>query len=226
MSTIKTRVLARLIRYSLKLISATYRVRIVEGREFIEQRIAEGASPAILSLWHNRVFLFASFIEKEFVKKGVPIAIMSSDSKDGDMGSEFAVLAGVKSVRGSSNRNAAIGLRRMYRVMANEGRSIVILTDGSQGPVYKSKIGAVMLSRMTRCPMLPMSYWASGYWRIKSWDRMVIPKPFAKISVVIGKPLQAPENADRAILENYRSQLDAALDEAGFRAEKEFPRKD
>ncbi len=197
----------------LKLLSSTYRVVTFEGRERWESLLAD-SDPVILSAWHNRIFFFASLFEKR-TAKGFKMAMMSSLSRDGEIGAILGRKLGGLVVRGSSSRQGTKGLRALYRAIVKKRHSIIILPDGSKGPVYKAKIGAVSLAQLTGASIIPMSYSADRYWRIKSWDRLIIPKPFARISVVVDKPIMVDRESSEEELESYRSQLELALNDIG-----------
>ena len=64
----------------LRLLGATYRVRVVEG----ETRIAELLSrrePVVFAFWHDSEFFFFHFLHRHFVRQGFPLSAMSSHSR-------------------------------------------------------------------------------------------------------------------------------------------------
>ena len=75
------------------------------------------------------------------------------------------------------------------------------------------KIGDILLSQFTQAPLLPLSYAASRAWSLKSWDRFIIPKPFARIVITIGTPLTVPKGLMAEDLEPYRQQMETRLRE-------------
>ena len=106
--------------------------------------------------------------------------------------------------------------------MKKEGYSTIILPDGSKGPKYEAKMGVAMLAKMTQAPVIPMSYVADRYWRIPSWDRMIIPKPFARISIVIGEDVLIDRDLDDDELELARKKIENELNSLGERAKRVF----
>ena len=92
---------------------------------------------------------------------------------------------GAEVIRGSSSHTGARALRDYYQALAHEGISPAITPDGPRGPPWKFKPGAILLAQMSQRPMIPMAYAASRAWKIK-WDRFVIPKPLARVAIVIG----------------------------------------
>ena len=89
-------------------------------------------------------------------------------------------------IRGSSSHTGARALRDYYQALAHEGVSPAITPDGPRGPPWKFKPGAILLAQMSQRPMIPLAYAASRAWKIK-WDRFVIPKPFARVAIVVGR---------------------------------------
>ncbi len=203
---------------TLKLLSSTYRVVAFEGRKLWESLLAD-SDPVILSAWHNRIFFFASLFA-ERTAKGFKMAMMSSLSKDGEIGAILGRKLGGLVVRGSSSRQGTKGLRALYRAIVKERHSIIILPDGSKGPVYKAKIGAVSLAQLTGASIIPMSYSADRYWEIKSWDRLVIPKPFARISIIVEKPMTVKRESNEEELESCRSKLEFTLNDIGRKSKE------
>jgi len=71
--------------------------------------------------------------------------------------------------------------------------------------------GVISLAQITGLPIVPVSY--SLNWRVqaKSWDRFLVPLPFARWEVVFGSPIRVPREASEAQRENLRQQLETAL---------------
>ncbi|MBC2605550.1 lysophospholipid acyltransferase family protein [Pelagicoccus albus] len=219
----KTRIIAFLILAVIKVFSYTYRLRVVGRRdEFLG--LTERDDSMVIACWHNRMFYFATYIYRYLFSEGFKLAMMSSDSKDGEIGATIGKYAGAKVVRGSSSRRGANGLRGLLRAIKRDKHSIIILPDGSKGPVYKAKVGVAALSKMTGKPILPVSCWASDYWRIRSWDRMIFPKPFARVLITVGDLVEVPRSSDDEDLDRYRVQVEGELDRLGIEATQAFPK--
>ncbi len=214
----KARVIAWVLFTIMSLLGLTYRIERFEGLERWKRLLTE-SRPVILASWHNRLFYFSVLIMKDLLKKGFKLAIMSSLSKDGEIGAIMGRRGGVRVVRGSSTKGGTAGFRSFFRVMKKEGYSVIILPDGSKGPRYESKKGVVFLAQLSGNPVVPMSYSADRYWEIPSWDRLIIPKPFAKISIVIGEDIRVERKADEEQLESYRKQIEDTLMELNARSQ-------
>jgi lysophospholipid acyltransferase (LPLAT)-like uncharacterized protein len=88
-------------------------------------------------------------------------------------------------IRGSSSHTGARALRDYYQALAHDGISPAITPDGPRGPPWKFKPGAILLAQMSQRPIIPLAYAASRAWAIL-WDHFVIPKPFARVAIVVG----------------------------------------
>ncbi len=179
-------------------------VRIEEvGGEALRARWARG-EPVILALWHNRLLILP------VIAAGQRVAILISQHRDGDLGAGLLAAWGVGVVRGSATRGGVGGLLRLVRTV-RQGTSVVIFPDGPRGPRYVAKAGVVQLARLTGVPIVPITYAASRVRRLGSWDRLVLPMPFARVEVAVGAPIAVPCDADAAELERRRAELEAGL---------------
>ncbi len=162
--------------------------------------------PVAMVLWHNRLFLAAEIVRR--FRGGRPAYALVSASQDGAWLTAFFSLAGLRTVRGSSSRlgrEAATALVDTLRA----GHDIGITPDGPRGPCYDVKPGAVIVARRTRAPLLLIGGEFESAWRLRSWDRFYIPKPFSR--VCMRSELLLPEQlADRdAGLDLLRQRLAA-----------------
>jgi lysophospholipid acyltransferase (LPLAT)-like uncharacterized protein len=134
--------------------------------------------PVAMVLWHNRLFLAAEIVRR--FRGGRPAYALVSASQDGAWLTAFFSLAGVRTVRGSSSRlgrEAAAALVEVLRA----GHDIGITPDGPRGPCYELKPGTVIVTRRTRSPMLIIGAEFEAAWRLRSWDRFCLPKPFSRV---------------------------------------------
>jgi lysophospholipid acyltransferase (LPLAT)-like uncharacterized protein len=113
-------------------------------------------------------------------------------------------------IRGSSTHTGARALRDYYQALVRDNVSPVITPDGPRGPRFKFKPGALLLAQMSGRPILPMSYAASRAWLIK-WDRFVIPMPFSRIAIAIGRPRYVPRVTDAVTLERLQAEMEEEL---------------
>jgi lysophospholipid acyltransferase (LPLAT)-like uncharacterized protein len=142
----------------------------------------------IFTFWHNRLFYMTYFFAIRYVYCGHKVVVLSSHSKDGEIMAGLESALGASVVRGSTSRGAIEGLINLYR-KASSGYSPVITPDGPRGPKYEVQDGLLFLAKKTGFPIIPISYSADKVHRFKSWDRFMIPLPFANVKVIYGPPI-------------------------------------
>jgi lysophospholipid acyltransferase (LPLAT)-like uncharacterized protein len=79
----------------------------------------------------------------------------------------------------------------------------------------------VTLARLARAPLVPLTWAADRSWRLGSWDRLEIPKPFARVAVAVGAPQEVPRGGGEDEAERRLAALEesfAALDRAAAAA--------
>ncbi|MEM9293785.1 MAG: lysophospholipid acyltransferase family protein [Acidobacteriota bacterium] len=182
--------LARGVSWILSALGATWRVELVAGKERLEA-IRRHQEPVVFAFWHNGAPISAWLLRRWFLSRGVPLTVLVSQSRDGELGAGLAIHWGAKVVRGSASRGGAAGLRRLYREV-RKGSNAITIPDGPRGPIFEAKPGAVVLSQLTGAAIQPMAIAVDRAWRAKSWDRMIFPKPFARVRVAFGDPIAVP----------------------------------
>jgi len=137
------------------------------------------------TLWHNRLLIFP-FVLRRFFSNRRGAALISA-SRDGELLADAITRFGFDVVRGSSSRLGASAILQLTDVLAS-GRDVVITPDGPRGPAYELGPGIIFLAQKSGAAVLPVNMEYSRCWRLKSWDRFILPRPFAKIRVIIGQP--------------------------------------
>jgi lysophospholipid acyltransferase (LPLAT)-like uncharacterized protein len=151
--------------------------------------------PSVVVVWHNRLFIAPLFYRRYFRKR--KMANLISASKDGAWFAAFVERLGMLHVRGSQGMRASQAVRDLIAVNKS-GADIAVTPDGSRGPIYEMKAGAIAVAMKTGAPIILLSLNHSGAWRLKSWDRFIIPYPFSKIDVrvdYVGEASALGENA-------------------------------
>ena len=134
----------------------------------------------IYVFWHRNI------IPMLLNRRNENVVIIISSSKDGDYITEPAKLFGYITVRGSSTRQGSSALKEMIKL--SKQHILAITPDGPKGPAQKLKDGALQLSYLTKLPIYAIKVNVLSAWIFKSWDRFILPKPFAKITVLYSDP--------------------------------------
>jgi lysophospholipid acyltransferase (LPLAT)-like uncharacterized protein len=162
----------------------------------------------IAALWHNRLLLI-SFVLKKFVPQR-PGAGLISASRDGDLVADLTQRFGFHVVRGSSSRMGASAILELSNVLAS-GRDILITPDGPRGPAYELGPGIIFLAQKTGAAVVPVNMEYSSCWRVNSWDRFILPRPFSKVRVIFGVPHRVRSTTTPEEFEAERLRLQNAM---------------
>jgi lysophospholipid acyltransferase (LPLAT)-like uncharacterized protein len=137
------------------------------------------------ALWHNRLLIFPLVLRRFFPQRHG--AALISASRDGDLLTDAIERFGFDVVRGSSSRMGASAILQLTNILRS-GRDVVITPDGPRGPAYELGPGIIFLAQKSGASVLPMNLEYSSCWRLKSWDRFIVPRPFAKVRLRVGNP--------------------------------------
>ena len=187
------------------------------GREIEENYIKQNPDQGLLyASWHRGLFFGIYWYRNQNV---VSIA---SASKDGELAAQAAKRFGWITARGSSSR----GGRQAYRAMEDlvkQGNKGGLAADAPRGPRFVSKLGIIYLAKRTGIPIIPVIWSADRFWKLKSWDRTIIPKPFTRLVALFGDAaIRVPADASRQTCESYRRQLDDALNRIMYQTDHFF----
>lgn len=175
----------------LRLILSTCRFEVV-GLENLNQT-AEKRS-CILMLWHNRLAIMS-----EFLRKFAPQHIYSAFISNSNDGEALAILANSYSF-GRTIRvpHAAryLALKTMIRRLRSQKEVVIITPDGPKGPAYRIKPGIGAAAIQASAPIIPLTWVANNFWQFGTWDKLILPKPFSKITVSIGSPISLSKQAE------------------------------
>jgi lysophospholipid acyltransferase (LPLAT)-like uncharacterized protein len=180
------------------LYAKTLRIQWYHHPDFLKLNV----NKLIYGFWHGRQFLLVPSFGRWHV------VLMTDVSWAGDVQSKILSRLGYILVRGSSKRKGAQALLHMKRAIEG-GFPGGIALDGPRGPIYESKPGILFLARKMGYPVIPLSTSADRCWILKStWCRYLLPKPFSRCCIAIGKPIWqtdgeavVPEVLDRAVME-------------------------
>jgi lysophospholipid acyltransferase (LPLAT)-like uncharacterized protein len=187
----------------IRLVWLTGRWRI-ENNEIADRLVAEGR-PFIACFWHGRMLMIPNAW-----KYDARMSILISQHRDGVFISRTLGHLGVGTISGSSSRGGGGALVAMVRAL-KRGEYMGITPDGPRGPRMRAAPGAAAAARLSGAVLLPVSYSATRRKVLSSWDRFVVPFPFARGIVRIGEPIDVARDADADALEQARRDLETAL---------------
>ena len=160
--------------------------------------------------WHQHLLFCVPYLLGKR-SLGMKVGFLISPSVDGEGPAMLARRLGGDVIRGSASHTGARALRDFYVAIAKEGISPLITPDGPRGPRFEFKSGALMLSQLSGKPVVPIAYAASRAWVLGTWDKFVIPWPFARIAVAVGEPVQVPRVQAAEDIERLQADMAARL---------------
>ncbi|NOY68956.1 MAG: lysophospholipid acyltransferase family protein [Deltaproteobacteria bacterium] len=189
--------------FIVKVIAFTHRMRIVDPEN--ERRFIDHDKSLIYISWHQRFFPGITFFAKR-----KPIAIMISQSHDGDMAAQGVKMLGWEPVRGSSTRGGREALEKLKN-LALGGYKIGHIVDGPKGPFGVVKPGLLRIAQVSGLPIVPTITSAQKKWCLNSWDRFMVPKPFSRVIIRFGAPINIPADLNEDDFEIKRRLVEERL---------------
>jgi lysophospholipid acyltransferase (LPLAT)-like uncharacterized protein len=189
---------------AVRLLAATWRIRW-RHHEYLDDAHRK-TGPLIYVLWHGQLLPLLYAHRKRH------IAVMVSEHRDGEIIARVAKRLGFRTVRGSTFKGAARALLGACREI-EDGADVAVTVDGPRGPAHVVAPGSLVISQRTGAPMIPVVASASRAWRFSSWDRFMVPKPFARVTVSYG-PTVAVRAASARDAANEAADLGSAIQRA------------
>jgi lysophospholipid acyltransferase (LPLAT)-like uncharacterized protein len=186
------------------------RIRFI-GKEH-EDRFLDRGEPICFAGFHQGM-LYLPFHFRD--RDGV---VMVSASRDGDLIAHTMHRFGLRTARGSSNRGGRTALQAMVDEVNASRCSAGMIVDGPQGPPTIAKRGVLELARDTGLPIVPGNWWARPKVEFGSWDRTIVPHPFARMVFAFEPAIEVGPDAGDAELERLRVELTARLQRAAATA--------
>lgn len=196
--------------FTMKIWSLTLRYEVNGKKGMTSPSI--NPNPVIFALWHNRIFTMPP-IWKHTGGLNRSTVVLTSASKDGTTLATAMEMFGIGSIRGSSSRRAISALIGMKKSLL-EGTDVCVTPDGPKGPRYVVQPGLLKIAQTSGAEIIPIHITYGSAWRLKSWDRFVIPKPFSRVSVTFDNPLKIAKGISEEEFESARASLEKCLVDA------------
>ena len=199
---LRFRVLSRVGALLVRLLGRTLRIRAEREESFLESR--RRGQPVIFVFWHSRI------LPLTYIHRNQGIVVLVSEHRDGEYIARIIEAMGFGTSRGSSTRGGVKGLKGLVRA-ARAGHDLGFTPDGPRGPPRKLKPGTLAAARITGAPIVPIAVGGPRVWRLGTWDRHVVPKPFSRITVRYGEPCIVPRGASEAEIARISAELETVL---------------
>jgi lysophospholipid acyltransferase (LPLAT)-like uncharacterized protein len=200
-----SKLLHRVLYHLIRTYSLTFRLKVINESEWMHY-FREGGR-VLLCTWHQQFFAVIRHFKKY---QAFNPALMISRSADGDLIAGVARLSGWYAARGSSSRGGKDALKEMIDRLRETGLAAHIV-DGPRGPIGIVKPGVIRLGLDSDAVLVPFYVTSDRAWYAKSWDKFLIPKPFANVTIRFGSMIQIPKPASEEDFEHMRRQLENTM---------------
>lgn len=173
----------------LRSIANTWRFEVRNAAAL--ESLRDQRRPFIFSLWHGQLLPLL------WHHRDQQIAVLISEHEDGELVARLARSLGYRLIRGSSTRGGERALLSLVREL-RDGKEVAVTPDGPRGPALSYAPGALVAAHRANAPILPIAAHARSAWRLGSWDSFLIPKPFARVTVAYGNPVEVAASDPRA----------------------------
>jgi hypothetical protein len=194
------------VAFLLRVYALTLRYRFHDRARY---RADDRAAPLVLLLWHNRIIAMPAVYER-FGPKNRKAVVLTSAGPEGSLLAALVGRFGLGAVRGSAARRGSVAVREMAARMA-AGDDVMITPDGSRGPRYHLKPGALLVAQKTGCALCPVQIEYSRHVRLRTWDGLAFPLPFARIHVTIAEPIHLPPELSADQFEAERRRVEELM---------------
>lgn len=166
----------------------------------------------LYAFWHENILVPAYHYARR------DIHVLISEHADGQLIAEACRHLGFRVVRGSATRGGARAIRQMVR--RSRSAHLAITPDGPRGPRRQVQPGVVYLAALTGLPIVAFGIAFDRAWRMSSWDRFAVPRPWSAAVCVTAEPVHVPENLRKDQFEHYRQLVQDAMNAASDEAER------
>jgi lysophospholipid acyltransferase (LPLAT)-like uncharacterized protein len=174
----------------------------------------EKGEGALLVCWHDKTLVPLHFV------RDLNFAGMISTSRAGQLQGAFWARYGWRIVWGSTKkRQGILALREAMRLL-REGQSFAFTPDGPKGPRHKAQGGIVYMASNAPAVILPVGIAASRAWKLPTWDKHMIPKPFARVHLHMAAPLRLPSDIPKNEMAHWLQVIEEAIEAAEREAER------
>ena len=168
----------------MSLLARTWRIETVHAERW--RAVAASGKPHVFLLWHD------ALLPLLWQHRGRGVTIVVSEAQDGQYLAEYARSIGYQEARGSSTRGGVRALLGAVRALQGGGAA-AFTPDGPRGPRREFKGTVLAAAARGGATVVPLHAGAERAWRLKSWDRFLVPQPFARVRIAYGEPFQVDE---------------------------------
>ena len=188
-------------------VSARFLRRTIDWRAVYADSLVDPVHPRfcgrfVFAGWHEYMLM------PIFLRGHHRMLALASDHSDGQIITGAMHHLGWSVARGSSTRG---GVKALFRLLHDNDSHLNLTPDGPRGPRRQMSLGPIVLASKLNLPFVCVGYAYHKPWRLRSWDRFALPRPFSRARAVFGPPLPIPPKLSREGMELYRQWFEDLL---------------
>jgi lysophospholipid acyltransferase (LPLAT)-like uncharacterized protein len=176
--------------------------------EFLQNR-----KPCILAIWHQDLILsFVVMFQYFHHAPRLPTRVLVNRKALGKFAEYLLGMFGIEAIALVRRQRGEKAVDEFAQPAGTEPCNLILTCDGSRGPAYSARMGAIYTARATGLPIVGVRTWGDRLWVLeRTWMRFVVPKLRGRMLLLSSAPLYVPTNAEGAQLEEYRSELERRM---------------
>ena len=135
-----------------------------------------------MACWHGELLMIPYAYTR--YRKNPKVKLVISEHFDGNLIAKTLNRFGFDTIRGSSTRGGAKALIQSIKELKN-GYDLGITPDGPKGPRHSVSDGVIIMAQKANVKITLVEIKPTAFWRLGSWDKFTIPKPFGTIRYYI-----------------------------------------
>jgi len=201
MSSLFLRLKVSILTVLLKLLYGSGRWQVSGLNNF--ENLRKKQKSFIIAFWHGNLLIPCLYLAK------YQFHILAGFHRDAELAVKIGKKIGWKFLRGSSSQSGSEVFQEIVELLSRPNKVLAITPDGPKGPAKIPKPGAVRAAQKTSVPILPAAACSRRSWGFTNWDTFHVTKPFTRIELTFGKPLnfRIDDNFDNC-LNKLKSELD------------------
>lgn len=177
--------------------------RVVFGDPHVDPVHPAYRGAKIYIFWHENILM------PLYLRGHANISMLLSRHADANILDRVARMMGFGVVRGSTFRGGSVALRELAEHAAVS--NLTITPDGPRGPRRRLAPGCVFLASTLGIPIVAMGLGFDRPWRLNTWDRFAIPRPWSRARGMVSRAIQVPPDLDRDGIESHRQGIEQLL---------------
>lgn len=189
----------------VNLYAKTWRYKLV-NRQVYDQ-LYKNNKKVVMAIWHD------SILPCTFLHRHEGMVTIASDSKDGALITYALNKWGFHVARGSSTRGGVKAALKAVKLSSEYKTPCAVTVDGPKGPRHQVKDGAIFIGKKLDKVIVIGLMSCKKYKRFNSWDKFILPLPFAEITITYSNPIYLSDSMEKEDIEKEKLMLQNCMTE-------------